>query len=602
MPKSQTVTVTLADGSIDAKTYNADGILSFEQIDFKDGHHQQKCFLIKGAAYVSTDSTFDAQWRITSQKQIAADGTILDTMTRSYAKDGAATTLHVNAAGLTISKQVDSADGTHIQITYLIKGMAYVTQQSNFDKNWKLTTQIFTDAKGAIVYTNTFSTDALGTVAMVTRNSANVITQLDQTFANGTHRVTQYGITGQSYVTLVQNYAADKSLSSQSLIDSAGKVMETDTYKYSATGALIQTQKDFADGTHAQITPVTGQDYVLQENDFDKYWKLTKQIHFNADGSIKDMISWATDAAGTIITTTMDAKGIATSIEKAFKDGHHEMTVYYKDALFAAAIYTYSPTWQLLSTSHLDASGKVTDTTSYKYSAAGNMIFSQTDYADGSHYQVAHEVTGKTYTDSYMTFDSKWRITGMQLFNASKTPMLTLTGVYNADGSNDLRYYDQYGHMTSHTADFADGTHYQMGLAPDAYIKSYEYTFDKSWKMIQETQVLYNGANVVKGFGANGLTLESTGLGNDTMTGGGTNETFSFKLNSGRETITDFIAQGAGHDVIALDHMLVADWAHLQNYMHQVGGDVQIAIDPNNIITIQRMTIANLQANDFKFI
>jgi Ca2+-binding RTX toxin-like protein len=53
--------------------------------------------------------------------------------------------------------------------------------------------------------------------------------------------------------------------------------------------------------------------------------------------------------------------------------------------------------------------------------------------------------------------------------------------------------------------------------------------------------------------GSSGNDKLDGGLGNDTLTGGAGQDAFVFKKGYGADVITDFRAQGAGQDVLALD-------------------------------------------------
>ncbi len=539
MPKSQTIVTVLANGATDAKTYDANGNLSFEQLDFKDGRHEQKSFLLTGAAYTSTDSFYDAQWRITSQTQYKADGTVLDVMARSYATDGSNTTTHTDAKGQLTSKEVAKADGTHIQTTYLITNKPYVTQEVTLDVKWRITKLVLINGDGSL------------------------------------------------YGSQIYSYAANGDI---------------DIRYVDGKGLQFLEQIDRANGTHAQITKAaTGLAYSTQQNEFDKNWVLIKQIHLTAAGAVLETLSWSTDAAGTVSTIVTDAAGKTTLIDKLFVDKHHEVSTFgITGQAYTSQVQSFSAAWQLNAQSLLDAKGMVLEYDSFKYSAAGHMIFEQQDFADGHHLQTSHEVTGQAYSDAVMTFDAAWNLTKMTLTKPDGSLYANVIGRVLADGSKELKYYDARGALFLDQFDKKDGSHIQLGTTATGLFHAYEYDFDQNWKLTQSVQNNNNGTNTVTGYGS-GLTLHSTGLGNDFMTGGGSNETFVFGLDFGRETITDFIAEGSGHDLISVNHTLVSDWTHLLADMRQVGGDVQITLNPNNIITLQHMTIAQLHANDFIF-
>ena len=85
-----------------------------------------------------------------------------------------------------------------------------------------------------------------------------------------------------------------------------------------------------------------------------------------------------------------------------------------------------------------------------------------------------------------------------------------------------------------------------------------------------QTEIWNNddGTSTISGF-ANSLILTST-TANDTMTGGSNTETFVFNPSFGRDTVTDFIATGATHDVIQFDHTLFATYAQVMSSRYPV--------------------------------
>jgi hypothetical protein len=89
-------------------------------------------------------------------------------------------------------------------------------------------------------------------------------------------------------------------------------------------------------------------------------------------------------------------------------------------------------------------------------------------------------------------------------------------------------------------------------------------------------------------------------LGDDTMTGGGNNETFVFKAHPGNETITDFIATGAGHDVVSLPKSEFGSIAQILADVTQSGSDAVLALGPHSSITFDNVTASALTHADFK--
>jgi Ca2+-binding RTX toxin-like protein len=110
------------------------------------------------------------------------------------------------------------------------------------------------------------------------------------------------------------------------------------------------------------------------------------------------------------------------------------------------------------------------------------------------------------------------------------------------------------------------------------------------------------GADTILGF-ASGNDLIMGGLGNDTMSGKGSNDTFVFAPGFGKDVITDFAAGAAVDDVLRLTLGTNFDtFAEVMAVALQVGVNTVINITANDTITLNGVTKTNLVANDFEFI
>ncbi|MBD9490470.1 calcium-binding protein [Ensifer sp. ENS11] len=90
--------------------------------------------------------------------------------------------------------------------------------------------------------------------------------------------------------------------------------------------------------------------------------------------------------------------------------------------------------------------------------------------------------------------------------------------------------------------------------------------------------------------------------GNDTLTGGAASDTFVFKPGFGKDTITDFVTGAASDDVLSFDNAVFSTFEAVLTAASQVGADTLISYDANNTITLKNVTIANLHADDVRFV
>jgi Ca2+-binding RTX toxin-like protein len=102
--------------------------------------------------------------------------------------------------------------------------------------------------------------------------------------------------------------------------------------------------------------------------------------------------------------------------------------------------------------------------------------------------------------------------------------------------------------------------------------------------------------------GANGNDTLTGGAGNDILTGGKGIDTFVFGPGFGHDRITDFAVKGAMQDVIQFDSTVFADFAAVMAHAAQAGKAVVITLDAGNSLTLNKITLASLTADDFLFV
>ena len=130
----------------------------------------------------------------------------------------------------------------------------------------------------------------------------------------------------------------------------------------------------------------------------------------------------------------------------------------------------------------------------------------------------------------------------------------------------------------------------------------YTVTQNAVGAQISETVDNRDGSHTILGSAPN-LIFES--IGNDTITGGGSGETFAFHDVFGHDTLTDFFQHttGGGHDTIDLSTADFTSFASLSNAAQNVSGGVTITGKSGSALTLlglDKTTLAGLGA-DFTF-
>ncbi|HEY4943280.1 MAG TPA: hypothetical protein VII56_17760 [Rhizomicrobium sp.] len=115
------------------------------------------------------------------------------------------------------------------------------------------------------------------------------------------------------------------------------------------------------------------------------------------------------------------------------------------------------------------------------------------------------------------------------------------------------------------------------------------------------TRIASGGAGNDRLSGGGNNDVLAGGTHNDTLTGGAGDDRFVFHYGDGLDVVTDFVAGDGSGDLIELHAYDIASFTALQPFMSQHGADVVIALDPDNTITLQHVTLAQLNAGDFLF-
>jgi Ca2+-binding RTX toxin-like protein len=92
------------------------------------------------------------------------------------------------------------------------------------------------------------------------------------------------------------------------------------------------------------------------------------------------------------------------------------------------------------------------------------------------------------------------------------------------------------------------------------------------------------------------------GAGNDQLTGGAGSDTFVFKAGDGKDTVSDFQASGASHDVIEVDASKFADFNAAMKAIHDADGNAVLDLGDGSTLTLDGVHKAALSASDFHFV
>lgn len=98
-----------------------------------------------------------------------------------------------------------------------------------------------------------------------------------------------------------------------------------------------------------------------------------------------------------------------------------------------------------------------------------------------------------------------------------------------------------------------------------------------------------------------GMPVTVAVQGGATFTSGGYQDTFVFNSNFGNDTIKNFAATGVNHDTLQF-HNIFADAQAVLNAAQDVGGNVVIALDANDSITLAGIHKADLSVSDFHLV
>lgn len=529
--------VQKADGYYSTTLYT-NGVKTAAYVKNADGSQDNFTYNITGKSFTTQVQHLDKTGKVTSVTRSHADGS-LDS-TQVYNSDGSSVITTYSATGVKLVETSYHADKSKDVWTYNIKGQTYTTEHDVYDATGFLTTLTRLHSDGSLAFKLAQTTDGTKTTdwynaagsltsevvqkadgfTSTTLYSNGVKTKAYIKNADGSQDNYAYGISGQSYTTLIQHVDpsgkvtavtrkhADGTLDYTQVINADGSSVVTN---YDAAGVRTKETNYHADGSKdVFLFNITGQTYTTEHDIYDATGFLTTLIRKHADGSMAFKLVQSSD--GTKTTDWYDAKGILTSEVLEKPSGYSSTTVYANGVKTAAYItnadqshdnYSYNIVGQSYATQyqHLDPTGKTTEVTRWhadgsldytqvvnddgssvvtNYDAAGVKKL-QTDYhADGSKDVYQFNIVGQTYTNEHDSYDSTGFLTNIVRTHADNSLAFTL--VQSADGTKTSDWYDAKGVITSEVTTKSDGysstTVYTGGIKTAAYVKNADGTSD----------------------------------------------------------------------------------------------------------------------------
>ncbi|QOZ11531.1 RHS repeat protein [Bradyrhizobium sp. CCBAU 51765] len=519
-------------------TLYTNGVKTAAYVKNADGSQDNYSYNVIGKSFTTQVQHLDASGKVTSVTRSHADGS-LDS-TQVYNSDGSSVITLYSATGVKLVATSYHADKSKDVWTYNIKGQTYATEHDVYDATGFLTTLTRLHADGSLAFKlmqtadGTKTTDWYNAAGSLTSEvvqkadgftsttlySNGIKTKAYIKNADGSQDNYAYGITGQSYVTLIQHVDpsgkvtavtrkhADGTLDYSQVINADGSSVITN---YDAAGVRTKQTDYHANGSKdVFLFNITGQNYTTEHDIYDATGFLTTLIRKHADGSMAFKLVQGKD--GTKTTDWYDAKGVLTSEVLEKPSGYNSTTVYTNGVKSAVYIinadqshdnYSYNIVGQSYTTQHqhIDPAGRTTEVTRWhadgsldytevvgndgsrvvtNYDASG-IKKTETDYhADGSRDVHLFNVVGQNYTTEHDTYDSTGFLTHIVRTHADNSLAFTL--VQSADGTKTSDWYDAKGVITSEVTTKSDGynstTVYTAGVKTAAYIKNADGTSD----------------------------------------------------------------------------------------------------------------------------
>ncbi|MFE1601530.1 heparin lyase I family protein [Methylobacterium sp. ID0610] len=592
------------NGSTLVSNYAAGNVLSQTTLTRADGSRDVSDFNVTGRTYISAVSHYDAKGVLTAVERKHADGSL----DYSFVKDAGGTTAKIyNATGLLTKTEIVATSGAREVYDYTVPGSKTASGHRSYDAQGVLRLYEQRNTDGSLALTQAWNMN--GSTLVSNYAAGNVLSQTTLTRADGSRDVSDFNVTGRTYTSAVSHYDAkgvltaverkhaDGSLDYSFVKDAGG----TTTKTYNATGLLTKTEIAATSGAREVYDyTVPGSKTASGHRSYDAQGVLRLYEQRNTDGSLDYVKTWKAD--GSTLATDYDDRGNFLSSASTTAAGKIDYTV-----------------------------TKVADGTVTKfYDAAGSLAKVENRHIDGTRDVYDYAFASRSVASVHRAYDSFGTMTLYEQWDAAGK--LQTTKALQSDGSSVSSTYDPTGALTSIRTDYAVVAIGSGSSVFDPAIAS-THSLYKAGQVTKTENVLVDGGRQIFDYGitdrayvatertydeAGTLTAMATvdGKGNKTVTGytadtllwGGTgNDVFSlvngdtvvFNAGFGNDTVRNFIAGEAGRDVLAFDHALIQDFAHLD--MQQNGADTVIKVANHGSVTLQNVAMTALNQSDFAF-
>lgn len=529
--------VQKGDGSYSTTVYT-NGVKTAAYLLNADRTQENYAYNISGQSYTTEVQHLDTTGRVASVTRSHADGT-LDS-TQVFNSDGSSAITLYSASGAKLVETDYHADHSIDVWTSNIVGQAYTSEHDVYDSTGFLISLQRSHADGSLAFSLLQGTDGTKTTDWYDASghlATEVIQRADgyystAVYSNGVETAAyvrnpdgsqdnySYGITGQTYSTLIQHVDpagevtavtrkhADGTLDYTQVINNDGSSVVVD---YDSTGTKSSEADYHADGSNdLWLFNIPGQNYTTEHDAYDTTGFLTALGRTQADGTLAFTLTQTRSGAKT--SDWYDTTGILANEVVQNADGSHSTTVYTNGVKTAAYItnadqshdnYSYNITGQTYTTAHqhLDAAGNLTEVTrthsdgtfdyvriinadgssaTSDYDASGVKIDETDHHADGSKDVFLYNVASQNYTTEQDSYDSTGFLTNIVRAHADNSLAFTLT--QTADGTKTSDWYDAHGTLTSEVTSEKNGysstTIYTGGVKTAAYITNSDGSSD----------------------------------------------------------------------------------------------------------------------------